>query len=88
MAQPRVRTPLVADRIIKSLSLAPYFSGKKIATLGPSAGGGHLVDPSSVASHPPTGYLSILPPGRKIRQSPDYRGEKSARVECGVGEER
>lgn len=36
MAEPRVRTPLVVavDRIIKSLSLAPYFLGKKIATLG------------------------------------------------------
>lgn len=36
MAQPRVRTALVVavDRIIKSLSLAPYFPGKKIATLG------------------------------------------------------
>lgn len=88
MARPRVRTPLVVavDRIIKSLSPAPYFPGKKIATLGPSAGGGRLVHPSSVVFHPrPVTSLFFLLAGKSggYRTTTGGEGERkkeSARV--------
>lgn len=81
MARPRVRTPLVVDRIIKSLSLAPYFPGKKIER--PSAPGRRWTFSGPFLRYLPsaTGYLSILSPGLENQAvTVDYDGEKSARV--------